>query len=91
MDMGIPMLYSVIGNSMLILPAKDQASREMSDQLVHELLSWPDGEFSDVLMSIYFVEQEIRKRDTMVKVVNKSVVNGQIGRSRFSRYYGLTR
>lgn len=92
LDMGIPMLYSVVGSGLLILPSKDKISREISDQFVHELMSWPDGEFSDVLMAYYFAEQEIRKRTMSVRVVNRSVVNGQTARaSRFSRHYSLAR
>lgn len=86
--MGIPMIYSLILAKKLVLPTGDQASRELSHRFINELLSWPNGEFSDILMSYYFCEQEIRQRTVEVKVINESAITGRPARtSRFSRYY----
>lgn len=88
--MGIPMLYSLIIANKIILPTGDNASRDLSRQFINELLSWPNGEFSDILMSYYFVEQEIRQRTVEVKVINESAITGRPrGTSRFGRNYNL--
>lgn len=88
--MGIPMLYSVVGTANLILPCSDKISRDLGDQLINELLSWPDGKYSDILMAWYFIEDQIMRRNSVVKVVNQSVINKSVRHgSRFGRYYGL--
>ena len=88
--MGIPAMYSVLAASKLILPTGDTICRQHSEQFINELLAYPEGEFSDVLMAYYFIEQEIRKRVITMQIDRKSTVNGRAMRqSRFGKHYGL--
>jgi phage terminase large subunit-like protein len=87
-DIGVPMLYSLITSGKLRLPAGDEVSKQLSNQLINEILSYPHGEYSDILMALYFVEQEVRKRFVTVKTVMESAVTGRkVDGSRFSRRY----
>jgi len=87
-NVGIPMLYSVISAGKLILPYSDSVSRNLSQELISEILSYPSGQFSDSLMALYFTEQEFRKRFAVQKPTRESVVTGRkFSGSRFSKRY----
>ena len=87
-DVGIPMVYSIISTGKLKLPTGDQASHHLSTQLMNEILSYPNGQYSDMLMALYFIEQEIRKRSINIVSDDMSVVGKRsIPIQRFSKRY----
>lgn len=86
-DVGIPMVYSVIGTEKLKLPIGNETSRRLSQQFMNEILSYPNGQYSDMLMAYYFIEQEIRRRGTSMQSSSMNVVSGRDVSHRFSRRY----
>ncbi len=89
-DAGIPMIYSIISQRQLMLPTGDDASKALSHQLINEILAYPNGTYSDILMTVYFIEKEIRSRQTPQILSNASLVSGKVIHSKFSkRGYGL--
>lgn len=87
-EVGIPMIYSVIGTQKLKLPTGDKISQYLSQQLMNEILSYPHGQYSDMLMALYFIEQEVRQRSLKIKSDNMSVVSkGRAPEQKFSRRY----
>lgn len=87
-DVGIPMVYSIISTEKLKLPSGDTASHHLSSQLMNEILSYPHGQYSDMLMALYFIEQEVRSRSMVIKSDNQSVVAGRsFPTTRFSKRY----
>ena len=90
LDMGIPMMYSLVTQAKIVLPTKDKICTELCEQFVNELLAWPNGVYSDVLMAYYLVEKEIKGRITTTTVSRRSAINGKITLgTRFSKRYGL--
>ncbi len=88
-DVGIPMLYSIISQGKLSLPTGDQSSADLSKQLINEILSYPHGMYSDIMMTIYFAEKEFRARNMIPKFSPESGITGKIIRSKFSQRYGI--
>jgi len=87
-NVGIPMLYSVISAGKLSLPSGDQVSSDLSHQLMAEILSYPHGKYSDMVMALYFFEQEVRKRNFTLQPTLESTVTGRTGqRTKFSKRY----
>lgn len=89
-DVGIPMLYSVLQNCMVDLPCGDPISEKLSKQLITELLGWnAGGLYSDVLMTYYFIEKAIRERFFTVSSDRVSSVTGKTRVSYFRRSYTI--
>lgn len=88
-DTGIPMVFSTISTGKLSLPTGDEISRSLSQQFMSELLSWPSGVFSDILMTVYFVEATIRQRwNAAVGSRRSTILPDRKQRSPFRRSYG---
>lgn len=90
-NVGIPMVYSIISTGKFKLPTGDKVSQHLSTQLINEILSYPHGQYSDMLMAQYFLEQEVRARTITIKTDNHSVVGDRPApTSRFSKRYTST-
>lgn len=90
-DVGIPMLYAIISQRKLSLPTGDQQSDKLSRQAINEILSYPHGNYSDIMMTLYFCEREIRARTMVAKFSPESAVSGRVIGRKFSQRYGLWR
>lgn len=53
-ETGVPAMAGIIKAGLLRFPYGDSYSRQMSDLLINEFLSYPQGVTSDILMSVWF-------------------------------------
>ncbi len=90
-DAGIPMIYSLISQQLLMLPCGDEPSKKLSHQLINEILQYPHGTYSDILMTLYFAEKEIRSRQITARSLPDENAGRRIVHSKFSRRHGLAR
>jgi len=57
---GLSSIMYLIESGHLVIPAGDSASAHMAELFLNEILSYPNGQFSDILMAWYMAERGLK-------------------------------